>query len=71
MMELVIADGWVIGEIIDNSESGFVDSINCHFWRSRWSLVRAVSCKCLPSQEVLLCTVLARAHIAYSSILAA
>ena len=69
-MELVIADGWVVSEIIDNSESSFVDSINCHFWRSRRSLVQAVSCKCFPSWEALLCAVLARAHIAYSSILA-
>ena len=39
MMELVIADGWFVGEIIDNSESSFVDLINHCFWRSRWSLV--------------------------------
>ena len=31
MTELVVADGWVVGEIIDNSESSFVDSINHHF----------------------------------------
>ena len=29
--ELVITDSWVVGEIINNSESSFVDSINCHF----------------------------------------
>ena len=46
-----------------------MDSINCHFQRSRRSLVRAVSCKCFPSWGVLLCTVLARACVAYSSIL--
>ena len=71
MTELVVADGWVVGEIIDNSESSFMDSINCHFRWSRWSLVWAVSCKHFPSWEALLCTVLARAHAAYSSILAA
>ena len=48
-----------------------MDSINRCFWRSRRSLVQAVSCKCFPSQEVLLCAILARAHAAYSSILAA
>ena len=69
-MELVIADGWFVGEIIDNSESSFVDSINHHFQRLRWSLVWAISCKCFPSQEALLCAVLARARAAYSSILA-
>ena len=52
--ELVIADSWVVGEIIDNSESSFMDSINRHFWWSRWSLVRAISCKHFPSQEALL-----------------
>ena len=70
MTELVIADGWFVSEIINNSESSFMDSINCHFQQSRWSLVQAVSCKCFPSQEALLCAVLARAHTAYSSILA-
>ena len=25
-MEVVIADGWFVGEIIDNSESSFMDS---------------------------------------------
>ena len=69
--ELVVADGWVVGEIIDNSESSFMDSINCRFWQSRWSLVWAVSCKHFPSREALLCTVLARARTTYSSILAA
>ena len=71
MTELVIADGWVVGEIIDNSESSFVDSINHHFWWLRQSLVRAISCKRFPSQEALLCAVLARAHVVYSSIWAA
>ena len=71
MTELVITDGWFVGEIIDNSESSFVDSINCHFWQLRRSLVRAISCKCFPSREVLLCAVLARACAVYSSILAA
>ena len=70
MTELVIAGGWFVGEITDNSESSLVDSINHHFRQSRWSLVWAVSCKCFPSQEVLLCTILARAHAMYSSILA-
>ena len=70
MMELVITDSWVVGEVIDNSESSLVDSINHCFWRSRWSLVWAVLCKCFPSQEVLLCAVLARACTTYSSILA-
>ena len=35
MTELVVADGWVVGDIIDNSESSFVDSINHLFWQSR------------------------------------
>ena len=70
-MELVVADSWVVGEIINNSESSFMDSINHHFRWSRWSLVRAVSCKCFPSQEVLLWAILARACAAYSSILVA
>ena len=48
-----------------------MDLINRHFWRSRWSLIQAVSCKRFPSQEVLLCAVLARAHAMYPSILAA
>ena len=69
-MELVVAGSWFVGEIIDNLESSFVDSINCRFWRLRRSLVWAVSCKCFPSQEALLCTVLARAYTVYSSILA-
>ena len=71
MTELVIADSWVVGEIIDNSESSFVDSINHHFRWSRWSLVWAILCKHFPSQEVLLSAILARAHATYSSILAA
>ena len=47
-----------------------MDSINHHFQRSRWSWVQAVLCKHFPSQEVLLCAILARARAAYSSILA-
>ena len=54
MMELVIADGWFVSVIIDNSESSLVDSINHFFQQLRWFLVWAVSCKCFPSQEVLL-----------------
>ena len=54
MVELVIADGWFVSVIIDNSESSLVDSTNCCFWQLRWSLVRAISCKHFPSQEVLL-----------------
>ena len=54
MMELVITDGWVISEIIDNSESSFMDSINHCFRWSRQSLVQAISCKHFPSQEALL-----------------
>ena len=69
--ELGIEDGWFVSEIIDNSESNFVDSINCHFQQSRQSLGWAILCKCFPSWEALLCTVLARAYAAYSSILAA
>ena len=70
-MELVIADGWVVNDIIDNSESSFMDSISRLFWQSRRSLVQAVSCKCFPSREALLWAILARARTAYSSILAA
>ena len=44
-IELVIAGSWFVGEIIDNSESNFVDSANCHFQQLRWSLVWAISCK--------------------------
>ena len=47
-----------------------MDSTNHRFWRSRWSLVLAVSCKCFPSWEVLLWAILARARTAYSSSLA-
>ena len=71
MTELVVADGRVVGDIIDNSESSFVDSINCLFQRSRQSLVQAISCKHFPSREALLCAVLARARTVYSSILVA
>ena len=70
MMELVIADSWFVSVITNNSESSFVDSINHCFWRSRQSLVQAVSCKCFLSREALLCAVLARACGTYSSILA-
>ena len=70
MMELVITDGWFVSEIIDNSESSFMDSINRCFRQWRWSLVWAVSCKHFPSWEVLLWAILARACAAYSSILA-
>ena len=52
--ELVVADGWVVGEIINNSESSFMDLINHRFHWSRWSLVQAVLCKRFPSQEALL-----------------
>ena len=69
-MELVIADSWLVGEIIDNSESSFMDSINCCFQWLRWSLVQAILCKRFPSREALLCAVLARACTTYSSILA-
>ena len=71
MTELVIAGSWFVGEIINNSESSFVDSINCHSRQSRRSLVWAILCKCFPSWEVLLCAILARACTVYSSILAA
>ena len=54
MAELVVADGWCVGAITDNSESSLVDSINCCFRWSRQSLVQAISCKCFPSQEALL-----------------
>ena len=54
MVELVIIDGWFVSAITDNSESSLVDSINCYFWQSRWSLVWAVLCKCFPSWEALL-----------------
>ena len=70
MAELVITDGWVVGDIINNSESSFVDLINRRFQQLRQSLVRAVSCKCFPSWEVLLWAIFSRAHTAYSSILA-
>ena len=54
MTELVVADGWFVGAITDNSESSLVDSNNRHFWQLRWSLVRTVLCKHFPSWEVLL-----------------
>ena len=71
MTELVVTDSWFVGEIIDNPESNFLDSINRCFQQLRWSLVWAILCKCFPSQEALLCAILARAHAVYSSILAA
>ena len=71
MTELVVADGWVVGDIINNSESSFMDLINHCFWQLRRSLVQAVSCKHFHSREALLWAVLARAHATYSSILAA
>ena len=54
MVELVIADSWFVGAITDNLEFSLVDSSNCCFQQSRRSLVQAISCKCFPSQEVLL-----------------
>ena len=71
MVGLVIADGWFVGVITDNSESSLLDSNNCCFQQLRQSLVRAMSCKHFPSWEVLLWAILARAHTAYSSTLAA
>ena len=70
MTELVVTDGRVVGDIIDNSESSFVDSINRLFQWLRRSLVWAILCK-HPSREALLCAILARACTAYSSILVA
>ena len=69
-MGLAVMDSWFVSAITDNSESCLVDSTNCHFWWSRWSLVLAVSCRCFLSWEVLLLAVLARACAAYSSSLA-
>ena len=54
MTELVIADGWFVSAITDNSESSLVDSINRCFWWLRQSLVRAILYKHFPSQEALL-----------------
>ena len=71
MTELVVAGSWFVSEIINNSESNFVDSINHCFRWSRRSLVWAILCQRFPSWEVLLCAILARACAAYSSILAA
>ena len=68
--ELAVTDGWFVSVITDNSESSLLDSFNCHFQWSRWSLVQAVSCRCFPSRGVLLWVILARAHAAYSSSLA-
>ena len=53
-VELVITDGWFVGAITNNSESSFMDSSNCHFQQSRWSLVQAILCKRFPSWEALL-----------------
>ena len=58
--ELVVADGWFVGAIADNSESSLVDSINHRFRGLRWSLVQAILCKCFPSWEALLCAVFHR-----------
>ena len=54
MVELVVTDSWFVGAITDNSEFSLVDSINCCFQQSRWSLVWAISCKHFASQEALL-----------------
>ena len=70
MTELVVADGWVVGDIINNSESSSMDSISRLFRWLRWSLVWAILCKHFPSREALLWAVLARARTVYSSILA-
>ena len=51
MTEIVVTDGWFVGEIINNSESNFVDSINSCFRWLRRSLVWAILCKHFPSQE--------------------
>ena len=67
---LVVADGWFVGAITNNSESSLLDSNNHWFWRLRRSLIRAVSCRCFPSWEALLWAILARACAAYSSTLA-
>ena len=67
---LAVTDGWFVSVITDNSESSLVDSTNCRFWWLKQSLVQAVSCRCFPSQEVLLWAILARACTAYSSSLA-
>ena len=69
-VELAVADSWFVGAITDNSESSLLDSTNHHFWRLRWSLVWAISCRHFPSWEALLWAVLAKAHAAYSSTLA-
>ena len=69
MTGLVIMDSCFVGAT-DNSESSLVDSSNCCFQWLRWSLVRAISCMGVPSQEALLCAILARACAAYSSTLA-
>ena len=54
MVGLVIADGWFVSAITNNSESSLLDYNNRCFQQLRWSLVRAISCKHFPSQEVLL-----------------
>ena len=63
-------DDWFVSASTDNSESSWVDSTNCHFQQSRWSLVLAISCKHFLSWEALLWAILARACAAYSSSLA-
>ena len=70
--ELAVADGWFVGAITNKSESSLLDSTNCHFWWSGQSLVWLSHVDIyFPSQEALLWAVLARAHAAYSSTLAA
>ena len=53
MAGLVVADGWFVGAITNNSESNLLDSKNRRFQQSRRSLVQAVLCKHFPSWEVL------------------
>ena len=60
MAELAVTDGWFVSAITNNSESSLLDSTNCCFQQLRRSLVRAVLCRCFPSQEVLMWAVLAR-----------
>ena len=67
---LAVAGNWFVSACTNNSVSSCVDSTNCHFRQSRWSLVLAVSCKCFLSWEALLWAVLARACAVYSSNLA-
>ena len=60
MAGLVVADGWFVSVITDNSESSLLDSNNHCFWWSRWSLVQAVSCRRFPTWEVLLWAILCK-----------